>query len=84
MNRAKYYTEALPHICYVSHDSFEKENTHMYNTRSSLSLLTLSRLKVAVDFNNIKHYNGLSTDLLRISLNIYQSGTENIAGQRPQ
>jgi hypothetical protein len=32
-------------------------------------LPTLSRTKVAMDFNNIKHCNGLCTDL-RISLNI--------------
>ena len=70
MNRAKYYTDALPHICCVSHDSFKKGNTHTYITRSSLSLPTLSRFKVAEDFNNIKHCNDLCTDLLRISLNI--------------
>ena len=70
MNRIKYYTEALPHICCVSHDSSKKEETHiyLYITRSSLSALTLPRLKVAVDFNNIKQRNGLCTDLLGISL----------------
>lgn len=92
MKRAKYYTEALPHICCVSHGSFKKENTHMHQqiftfpaTRSSLSLLTLSRLKVAVDFNNIKQCNGLCTHL-RISLNTQQSGTEKYCSksQRPQ
>jgi len=55
---------------------FQKENTHIYITGSSLSLLTLARLKVVVDFNYIKHCNGLGTYLLRISLNISQSGTE--------
>jgi hypothetical protein len=46
------YRSTATHLFRIPRRFQKGKHTHTYITRSSLSLLTLSRLRVAVDFNN--------------------------------